>query len=207
MKKIKILVLGNDPFINDIDFSRLDPNVITLGTNRIWLKHNPNHFFFHDVEIIKELGQNPKKLEQLIEDSNIFASDWLKIMSTRHRIKVPGWITVYNRLDRHKFVDCVSTSMEILDRHIYPDSKLQFYIAGVSLTWKDPSHFWKVDPPGNFMNKKGQAWYAPRFDRTYKNFDTLKGKGFDMINVTPDSRLNKLMRYESIGNLYTKQLF
>jgi hypothetical protein len=51
MEKLKVLVLGNDPQINDIEFDRLDKNIITLGINRIWLKYIPDYFFFNDYEI------------------------------------------------------------------------------------------------------------------------------------------------------------
>ena len=50
----KVLIIGNDPTINQIDFSRLDPNVITVGTNRAWLKLIPNYLFFHDIKILDE---------------------------------------------------------------------------------------------------------------------------------------------------------
>lgn len=77
VKELKILVLGNDPQINQIDFSRLDPSVITLGVNRIWLKHIPNFFFFNDFEILKELETKPEVVKALVSKSQCFSSDWL----------------------------------------------------------------------------------------------------------------------------------
>jgi hypothetical protein len=197
-----VLVIGNDPSINEIDFSRLRTEVITLGTNRSWLKHIPDYHFFHDVKIFQELDKNPECLSKLKENSHIITSDWLKICCNKNRVPFPSYAKKYNRPDRYKFVDCVTTAIEILDRYVYK-RKMKYYIAGVSLTWKDPSHFWKTDIEKGIGNSKGPAWYIPRFNRAYDNFVKLKGKRFDIVSVTEDSRLNKIFRYESIGNLYS----
>jgi len=201
MVKTKILVLGNDPQINQIDFDRLDPSVITYGVNRIWLRHIPNYFFFHDKHIFKELLENPEKLAQLQMRSKVFTSDWLKL---KHReVVLPNWIRCYPRIDRYQFVDSVTTGLQILCRNIYSPNNIRFYIAGVSLIWREPSHFWKETEYRSY-NQFGPAWYGPRFDRTFANFEKLKTKGFDMVSVNPDSKLNKILRYENISNLYKK---
>ena len=72
MEKLKVLVLGNDPQINDIDFSRLNKNVVTLGINRIWLKHIPDYFFFNDYEIAQELNNNPEVLAKIQTECTVF---------------------------------------------------------------------------------------------------------------------------------------
>jgi hypothetical protein len=201
-KKTKILVLGNGVSINDIDFSKLDPSIITLGVNRIWLKHYPNYFFFHDTDITIELNNIQEHLINLKEKSKIFASDWLTVQSRKANIAVPDWVTVHPRINKRSFVDSITHSMQILSRNYLTTSNVVFYIAGVPLTWREPSHFWKeLEHDG--LNKNGPEWYAPRFNKIYENFTELKSKGIQIISVTPESRLNKLFRYENVANLYS----
>jgi len=198
----KILIIGNDPSIDQIDFTRLDPNIITVGTNRAWMKLLPNYLFFHDPKIFQELEQDSKRLEDLKSHSKIIASDWLKQTCRNTKVKVPDYLQIYQRPNKRKYVDCVTTVMDILDRNLFSKRDVIFYIAGVSLTWKSPSHFWKKNPIEGIGNKNDKVWYDKRFDLTYKNFLDLKDRGFKMVSVTPDSKLNKLLRYENIGNLY-----
>jgi len=202
MSPVKVLVLGNDPQINNIDFIRLQPNVVTLGVNRIWLKHIPNYFFFNDHVILDELMLEPEKLEQLKEKSTIFSSDWMtRGLRRKANYPVPSWVNVSPRPDFMKFPDSVTTAMEIFSRKYFGGQRCVFYIAGVSLIWQEPSHFWK-DLNYSGKNSFGETWYSPRFKRIDKNFRTLKDKGHTMISVNPNSILNKTMRYESIDNLY-----
>jgi len=198
----KILIIGNDPSIDQIDFTRLDPNIITVGTNRAWMKLLPNYLFFHDPKIFQELEQNPKRLADLISHSNIIASDWLKHTCRNAKVKVPNYLKVYERPNKRKYVDCVTTAMDILDRKLFLKRDTIYYIAGVSLTWKSPSHFWKKNPIEGIGNKNDKVWYDKRFGLTYDNFIDLKNRGFKMVSVTPDSKLNKLLCHENIGNLY-----
>lgn len=196
-----VLVLGNDPFINNIDFFKLNPSIITLGVNRIWLKHIPNYFFFNDFPIATELSKNPKTLQKLQEDSHCFSSDWLKIMSEKNNLSVPEWTTIYHRLYPTGIPDSVTTSMSIFSKDIMPNKDITFYIAGVSLKWQEPSHFWKTLPHES-LNQHDAEWYEPRFASILRNFVRLQIHGVKMVSVTPNSMLNKMMRYERIENLY-----
>jgi len=201
MEKLKILVLGNSPHINQIDFTRLPSNVITLGTNRIWLKHAPNYFFFNDYEIIKELNLHPEKLAQLRQNSNIFSSDWLR-RTKGHSI--PNWIKIYDRPNKRRYPDSVTTAIELLKLNFFKADQVTFYIAGVSLRWSEPSHFWKeLEYAG--LNSNDEKWYAPRFEKMLENFKYLRDLQYNIISVTPESNLNKLFRYENIDNLYSKK--
>ena len=203
MKKYKVLVLGNDPQINQIDFSRLQKNVITLGVNRIWLKHIPNYFFFNDYDIVEELESSPEKLAQLQTSSKIFSSDWIRTEAKKRRKNIPQWTTVLPRRQTHQFPDSVTTSLSLFTTQYLPLSECTFYIAGVSLTWQNPSHFWK-DLDHDALNSHGPTWYLPRFERIKLNFRKLRDVGFEMVSVNPNSQLNKMMRYENVGNLYSK---
>ena len=203
-RKNRVLVLGNGPQINEIDFERLDPSITTIGVNRIWVKHIPNYYFFHDYPILTELDreENVKYKNDLIQDSQCYTSEWIKRDNTAN---LPDWLRVYPMSDRSGFPDSVSNAIRIFrDNHIrgLSISDYQFYFAGVNLNWTDPSHFWKSER-NTFLNQHDREWYDIRFDRMYNNFEKMKNLGYKMISVTPGSRLNKLMRYESIGNLYS----
>lgn len=197
-KKNRILVLGNGPSINDINFKRLAPDIKTFGVNRIWLAHIPDYFFFHDIDILKELTGKNQTINNLKSNSVIFTSDWIK--ST-----VPNWIRMYPRHNRKIFPDSVTMGLNILSNHILKENLKDyvFYMAGIHLRWIEPSHFWK-DESFQYIsrNKNDKKWYAPRFNKVLHNLSDMQKMGFRMISVTQDSNLNKIMRYENIANLY-----
>jgi hypothetical protein len=174
--------------------------VITLGVNRIWLKHIPNFFFFHDTEILTELERNPEVCIQLQHRSKVFTSDWIK---QNKKLVVPSWIEIYNRRNKIAFPDSVSTAINLFSTNFVSDSKVTYYVAGVSLKWKEPSHFWKQLEYAS-LNSLDEEWYSSRFDRMMENFRTIKAKGIKIVSVNPNSNLNKICRYESIENLYVK---
>ena len=200
--EIKVLVLGNDPQINLIDFNRLDTNIITIGINRIWLKYYPNYLFFNDYDIIKELKNNPEHLANVRSKSTIFSSDWL----FRSKKDIPKWVSVYNRPSRimQNFPDSATTAISLFKNNYYKEYSFVFYIAGISLTWKEPSHFWK-ELNYKSLNTCDSTWYNARFQLILNNFKKLKDANTKMISVTPESMLNKLLRYECIDNLYVKE--
>ena len=154
---------------------------------------------FQDADIINELNDDPIIKSKLISKSRCFTSDWYR----HHSVNTPHWLRAYGRTDRRGFPDSVTTGMRLLHERILKDnlSNYTFYIAGVSLKWMDPSHFWKgMDHKA--LNNKDHDWYKIRFYKMLGNFKKLQGLGFKMISVTPDSNLNKIMRNESINNLY-----
>lgn len=201
MIKKKILVLGNGTSINDIDFSRLDPKIQTFGVNRIWLKHYPTYYFFHDFDILDELEIDHVHRAKLIANSTCYSSDWLN----KDERSTPHWLRKYPRKSRRQFPDSVSTGLGILGLKILPGklSDYTFYMAGINLKWSNPSHFWKT-MDHNALNKHDSSWYRPRFIKMFSNFRDLKTTGYNMISVTPNSMLNKMMRYENVANLYKK---
>lgn len=196
----KILVLGNGPSINDIEFNRLSKDIQTFGVNRIWLKHFPTYYFFHDFEILTELNNNHIAHAKLISKSICYSSDWIN----QSNATTPHWLRKYERTNRRKFPDSVTTGLSILNNNILSGklSDYTFYMAGINLKWTEPSHFWK-DIEYDSKNKKDRNWYDARFAKMLDNFRDLKSIGFNMISVTPNSNLNKLMRFENIANLYS----
>lgn len=200
---MKVLVLGNDPQINQIDFSKLNKSIITLGVNRIWLKHIPNYFFSHDTGILRELDTHIEKKIQLKSNSICFTSDWLSHNIKNSNIPVDSsWLLKKNRTDKISFPDSVTTAISIYNSQFTRNQKITYYIAGVSLKWTNPSHFWKEFDYSS-LNKQGESWYSPRFDKMFNNFKHFKDSKLNIISVNPNSNLNKLFRYESIENLYS----
>jgi hypothetical protein len=204
MAKVKVLVLGNDPQINSIEFDKLHPQIITLGVNRIWLKYIPNYFFFNDIDIIRELSRRPEDTAKLIQKSTIFSSDWLT-RDGKFKDIIPSWVKIYHRPSIHQLPDSITTGLQLFSKHYIPSSECTFYIAGVSLMWQEPSHFWK-DFDYTAENKMDAEWYTPRFTAMLDNFKKLKRLNYDIVSVNPKSALNKYFRYENIGNLYKKSL-
>ena len=202
MRMTRVLVLGNSSQINEIDFSRLRSDVLTLGVNRIWLKHIPNYFFFNDYEIIKELESSPENLAKLVSSSRIYSSDWLR---TKNR-QIPSWVRVFERHNKLSFPDSVTTSLRLFSNHFNVNDKKNttYYIAGVDLQWSNTSHFWK-SLDYDSLNTHGESWYSARFNKMFNNFKELKSQGFNIVSVNPNSRLNKICRYENIENLYSKR--
>jgi len=201
-KPVKILVLGNDPQINEIDFSRLDPSIVTLGVNRIWLKHIPNYFFFNDREILRELDKYPETIKALTSKSRCYSSDWLLFPKTQ-KLTVPNWLKIHNRPKKTGFPDSITTALSIFRTHYLKGQEATFYVAGVSLRWSNPSHFWK-ELEYDSLNRHGEDWYRYRFNLMLENFKNLSIPRHKIISVHPNSLLNKHYRYEGIENLYTK---
>jgi len=201
----KILVLGNSPDINDIEFDKLDPRIKTIGVNRIWLKHYPDYFFFNDWDIVEELNMSENEISRikLTQKSLCYSSTWLRRSA---KSLIPNWVRIYAIENRRLFPDSVSNSIRIFrDQFLkgIPSSDYVFYIAGVRLNWCEPSHFWKQEGYSG-LNNRDRSWYDKRFQSIFNNFVNLKDSGIKMISVTPGSRLNKIMRYENISNLYSK---
>lgn len=203
MKISRVLVLGNDPQINSIAFDKLAKDVTTIGVNRIWMKHCPHYFFFHDPEIVSELESDPSSLSNLQERSICYTSDWLANLCKKNGRMLPRWARLYTRPSKSIFPDSVTTAMSIFIRQYPTNVPRVFYIAGVSLKWKEPSHFWKeLGRPSH--NVHTQSWYTPRFEKVFDNFKKLKQSGAQMISVNSESKLNSIMRYEGIDSLYRK---
>ena len=196
----KVLILGNSPYINQIKFDLLDPNVITVGVNRIWHVYNPNYFFFHDYEILDELRNHREEFQQLRKDSTFISSDWLKYRARKGNRMIPSYIKVHKRVNPRQFPDSVTTALQIMGTYYLPKQYYSFYVAGVSLRWQEPSHFWKEKKETS--NNNGKKWYSPRFERMMENWRQMQTQNYNIYSVEPGSRLNRRFRYVKIENLY-----
>lgn len=200
----RILVLGNDPQINQINFKLLDSDVITIGVNRIWLKHIPNYFFFTDIPIFRELSLHTEIFNKLIETSKWYSSEWIRQCFIKSRTPIPPWIKIYQRrIGNRSLPDSVTSAIQIFHQEHLIKPPYSFYVAGVSLKWQHPSHFWQsLDYKS--LHTPTQEWYNPRFDKIYSNFEILKQMGLSIVSVHPNSRLNNLFRYENVRTLYKR---
>jgi hypothetical protein len=196
----KVLVLGNSNQINEIDFTRLDSSIITFGVNRIWLKFSPNYLFFNDLEILDEILEN--KREDLFLTTKFLTSNYILRKTKARSLLSKYTIQILHRSSYLDFTDSVSNGLDLFNKYILKNGKTTFYIAGVPLTWEEPSHFWKKLNYSS-RNKNTKAWYSQRFQFIYKNFEKLKVSGLNIISSTPNSKLNKLFRFENVSNLYT----
>ena len=126
----KVLILGNGPDINEIDFTRLKGEVKTAGVNRIWLKHFPDYLFYHDPEIMWEIEMDPFIKYKLIAKCKCYASDWIYMNTPRP----PAYLNIVNRRNRKAFVDSVTTFMRILiQENVFSIDNTIFYIAGMAV--------------------------------------------------------------------------
>lgn len=197
VQRTDVLVLGNSPQINNIDFNLIRRDIITLGVNRIWLKFVPNFLFFHDVELIREIKDHP---EIDFSNTTLIVSDWLKD-STQDIDSRFKEVLKFDRKDKRAFPDSVSTAIQIFATDIMPEKKLHFYVAGVLLKWNEPSHFWK-SLKHKSSNNHSREWYSNRFPMMFRNFQSLIMLGYVISSVTPNSTLNRICKSYDITHLY-----
>jgi hypothetical protein len=147
--------------------------------------------------------RNPEKLAQLQYKSKIFSSTWL--YKRNLGMTAPEWIShVFQIPSKGRFLDSASTAIQLYSNNFTDGPPVTFYLAGISLTWQEPSHFWKeIEYDG--LNKAGAEWYNPRFSLMFDNFKYLKALKYNIVSCTPNSALNKVFRYENIENLYSKR--
>ena len=207
----RILILGNDNSINNIDFDKVkSSSIITAGVNRIHFKYMPNYFFFIDITILKELMQadvrRPKKskwiscqyIRRFIEREKVNGSIYILLNSylSDNQVRVfPNPKTISG-------ISSVSWLIATLKEYIYPKDEVVFYIAGVSLKYnKDKHHFWCNDEMINRITTDyDDEWYKIRFNRQYKHFVGLIKK-YNVISVTKGSRLNELVPYRDLNDI------
>jgi hypothetical protein len=121
--------------------------------------------------------------------------------SRKSKWTIPEKIQIFDRKDKSRFPDSVTCAIELFSNKIKKEYSIVFYIAGVSLIWKEPSHFWK-DSDIECLNTHDSSWYEPRFNKILDNFKRLKSLGYSIISVHPESRLNKVFTTIDIESLY-----
>lgn len=203
------LVFGNDPFINQMDFSMVKEckNTTTVGVNRIWHRFLPDIFFFIDPEIITELmnaivpcSKNKKCHPSQICRCNlkkkiIFTSGKRFSHKFSKEIRFMSTIGV-------KIADCKTSNSVVSVLYylfnMFPNAN--YFLAGVSLKWSDKHHFWKKTK--EILNDKGKTWYEPRFNKALNEIYNLHKSGLKLASLQPDSMVNHFCQYIELNHFF-----
>lgn len=209
------LVLGNDNFINQIDFEKIKnlKNITTVGVNRIWHKFLPDILFFIDVEIITELMRAVKTCPEKNKcPNNLLCKCNLRkkiIFTTTDRIK-SYHTREYKFMESIgcKFTKCITrNSMTSILHYLYDRfPKATYYLGGVSLKWSNKHHFWEKN--SSILNNKDRNWYKPRLEQAYQDIASLKVyRKANLIIIQPDSLLNHVLPHKKLDCFYKQFLF
>lgn len=193
-----ILIFGNDPSIDDIDFDQIkNSGIITAGVNRIWHKFEPDYLLFLDTEIQQELKNAPK----LANTQAIVSAEYVTCSAQRYPLHLADVKNKFSRVynvpnipRQFKLFGSVPTLIHVLNEIIYTDKKNIFLVCGVSLKIDDiqTSHFWKGKV--GTLNNKDKYWYSTRFDQQMESFTKIKSYIHHIYNCTPDSRLSSIYK-------------
>lgn len=197
----KILVFGNSKHINEINFTKINPHITTVGVNRIWYKFIPDYLCFTDILIYKDIIEKGKTLNDF---KNVILSEWI-LRNSNHdinKILMHQNTRLYYNINKYlAFPDSVSSAIMIYDRFIRkPHDKCKYYIAGVDLKWSDEHHFWLNTHKTN--NNTNKEWNINRFPRMLHNWKIFKQQQYNIVSVNKNSMLNSIFQYEDINNLY-----
>jgi len=205
----KILILGNDKNLTNLDINKIPDNIITIGINRTWLHCKTDYLFFNDVDILLELIESNADLKSM----NLVCSDWLVHASNNkhHRLTSKlirsGELKLFNRIDRSKYPDSTSTAIDIFDKYIFGNKRFEtmYYIYAVSLSYDDnKNHFWSNVHDTRNPHDNNPNWYNDRFKKVEANFLSLKNKGFNLISLTNNSKLNQFLDYKPLIEIEKK---
>jgi hypothetical protein len=205
MGHIKILILGNDHNINDIDFDRIRKNrkLITIGLNRIWHKFIPDYLFFNDIIILHELMKKP----EIFGKCKLITSQYIYKKGTNHLVDQlvhEGKLKVYKKVIKSKSNYSSVSAITIAQTRIFPQKHCTFYLAGISLQYNPLlNHFWEDKKRKTMIEDKHLTanWHIPRLYDQTNILKSLKDK-YTIISVTPKSRLNGYYEYQNIKSLY-----
>ena len=201
---MNILILGNSSDINDFNFDLLknkDSNLIVAGVNRIWFKYIPDYLYFSDHLILKELEQS----NNIVNDTNIITTSYIyrrniyydnnTLIKTLQKYN----INVYPKING--YCDSVSWLIQVLNNYIFKNYKCTFYVFGVTLNIENlyyKKHFYK-----GFIKLDVQH-YDRLFKRAIDNFKKLKQEKYNIISLTPQSKLNNYFNYMDLDKFYNK---
>lgn len=196
-----IFVFGNSAHLKDIDVERFkklsqSKDIITAGVNRIYKMFQPDYYFFMDGIVLKEL-----------RDNNIQREENSKWMYPSFLYTNPDMLT-----DREEFKDYVEDHdieeltvdfvselkrkssiywlIYYLQEYVFPDDLCKFYFLGVTLNTKGRNHYFYPELP-RVNTRELNKQYESQFQAIKELFD----KGYKMISMTKESRLNDFMPY------------
>jgi hypothetical protein len=206
----KILIIGNDHNMNDINFAKLKRNtkLVTIGLNRIWHKYIPDYLFFSDIIILHELMKHP----DIFEKCNLVTSNRIYRKKNSHvlidKLVADGKLQVFAKGIRVNSNYSAINAIGIAKVHLFPNDNCKFYLAAMSLRYNPKlNHFWEKKRSVVRTLKPHQLtakWYIPRLNEQFLILRNLKGI-YNIISVTPNSQLNGPYNYKNIKQLYKKQ--
>lgn len=204
----KIIILGNDKYINNLDMNRLyklkEEGYIIAGVNRIFQKFTPDILYFEDYVIYEELVERKmlplKNCKVIMPEKAVIRrfrrnKQQVRIMLKsikKHNVQ----IDVSQKHKKIPFRNSVAMLIRVLN-DMY--NKCEFYIYGVSLIFdKKQNHFWDDK---NIIEKHQQLnskeFYNVRLEKMYKDFRYMDNKEnikmYSIMNY--NSRLNDFLEY------------
>jgi hypothetical protein len=195
----ELLIIGNDNTVDKLDYFRLKDEIVTVSVNRIWMTYMPNIMYVIDPEIFKEIEIKIKNKEIEYQDFNntiIFYNFYLNLNSEFKNL-LENLKSYPVNIGRNNSV------IAIIKWFFQNYDNINFYIYGISLTYnKDKNHFWKGD--NIVLNKRTKDWEIDKYDKNAAAFIELKKKGYNMISVMKESRLNSILEVIDIGHLFKK---
>jgi hypothetical protein len=203
-----ILLFGNGPEINNIDFESLDyvrngnSDIVTAGVNRIWRRYMPDYFFFIDGDIVRELIA---KSVQRPEGSEWFSSDFL--FKNEGRPGTPdeteqfyeyfqtNSIHLLPRPWQHtRRLNSMLWSIIYLNKFIFFKEKCRFYLFATPLriVEKDDHHFWAKDTDTIYQLTPDRM--EGYFRSHVRGLQELSSAGYDIYSATADSLANNYLQ-------------
>lgn len=192
----KILLIGNDNTVNKVNYNKLQPEILTVSVNRIWMTYFPDVIYVIDPEIFREIQIkiDKKELDYIdFRNTIIFYNFYL----TKEFENLLKNITAYPvNIKRNNSL----ISIMLWFNHNYEN--LLFFIYGVSLLYdKEKNHFWKGDK--DVLNNRDSNWENDKYKKNFNQFNELK-KNVNMISVMKKSRLNEILEVRKIDILFKK---
>lgn len=180
---INIIVLGNDPEINDIDFNLFkNKNCIISGVNRIFYKTPVDYLLFLDNILIQELENFNFCNTKLITNQYNLKNDNIEYYEKKYLHKKFNEIIHIEDDIPSKFdiFGSICTLILAFKYYIFYNKEITFYLLGTTLKYQSAanSHFWKSSSynkyRSNIHNSHDHAWYHPRLQKIMYSIKMLK---------------------------------
>lgn len=185
------VVIGNGPSLRDVPDSFLTKHV-TLGSNRIYLRHKPNYYAVVNPLVIK---QNREEIEQLATVKFVRAGEGLRGYQLNSKRKPlfsfepltwihEGYTVTYVLLQLAAYLGFATVLLVGVDHRYTFDGKPN---ERKRMVGDDPNHF----DPAYF---RGQEWNNPDLEKSAKFYAVARSvyeqAGRRIINLTEGSALD-----------------
>ncbi len=189
------LILGNGADINELDFNRIDKQLITGGVNRIYLKFMPMVYYIYDlISIMPAFPDKEYKIYTHNSKLSQYMRDNVNNINTFFSFPIPEYTKEF-RINGQEYKcnhSSVNMLIRILNDYIYKSDNNYFYICGVPL----------LEDIGHFYNEEINQTPQKVLDKIFNDFIRLREKGYKIISCMEKSLLNKLFPVENKNILY-----